>query len=197
MRKAKFAITRQEKIAELLEKGRVGRLATLDAEGFPYVVPLNYVWWQEAVYFHCARKGEKLDNIARNDRVGFEVDFPLAYLDSRFDQKAPPCSVSQFYFSVIIRGRAELVTAIEEKLGALNALMASHEKEPGYQKIKEAMPAVELCSVVAIRVSSLSAKANLAQNKSCEKRQAMAHYLQQRGLPGDLEAARFLEEQPT
>ena len=83
MRRKHEEISDKEEIGELLNRCRVGRLATLGQDGYPYITPLNYVYWQGSVYFHCARQGEKLDNIDMNDRVCFEVDLPLAYLERR------------------------------------------------------------------------------------------------------------------
>ncbi len=86
-------------------------------DGYPYITPVNYVYHRGSIYFHCARAGEKLDNFKRDSRVCFEVDIPLAYLDLDYYGDNPEsCRVTQFYHCVIIRGRAEIVRDIEEKL---------------------------------------------------------------------------------
>lgn len=192
MRRKKEEITDSTTIAAILKKARVGRLATLGADGYPYIVPVNYVYWREAIYFHCARQGEKLDNLCRHDKVCFEVDLPLAYLDTGYDKNMPPCEVGQFYQCVVIRGRAEIIEDSTEKVAALNALMASHEGVEGFAAITTATPAVALCTVVAVRVENISAKANLAQKKSAEEKEKIRTYLEQRGLPGDAEAAALI-----
>lgn len=189
MRQHKLEIVEQKQIEAILVKGRVGRLGTLGDDGYPYIVPVNYVYWQGAVYFHCALVGEKLDNIRRLAKVCFEIDFPLAYFDTGFDAAMPVCGVSQFYQSIVIRGTAEIVENIEEKVGALNRLMASHENKPDFNAITADIPAVASCHVVAIRIDRLTAKANLAQKKSGEERLKIRDYLMKRGLPGDREAA--------
>ena len=191
MRRKHCLVSDPDTIAALLGRCRVGRLATIGADGYPYITPLNYVYWQGSIYFHCAREGEKLDNLRRDAKVCFEVDLPLAYLDTGFDRDRPPCSVHQFYHSVIIRGRAEIVDDPEEKVAALNALMAAHESEgrEPFTAIVPEMEAVAICLVVAVRVESISAKSDLAQNKDETMRTRLADYLQQRGLPLDGEAA--------
>ena len=189
MRRKKEEITDSTTIAAILKKARIGRLATLGADGYPYIVPVNYVYWLESVYFHCALRGEKLDNIRRHDKVCFEVDLPLAYLDTGYDKSMPPCEVGQFYQCVVIRGKAEVIEDSTEKVAALNALMACHEGVEGFADITAATPAVALCAVVAVRVESISAKANLAQKKSAAEKEKIRAYLEQRGLPGDAEAA--------
>ena len=57
----------------LLSTGEYGILSTVGEDGQPYGVPLNYVYKNDAIYFHCARVGHKLENIAHNPRVAFCV----------------------------------------------------------------------------------------------------------------------------
>lgn len=192
MRRKQSEITELKAIEQILTKGRVGRLATLGEDGYPYITPVNYVYWQDSIYFHSALKGEKLDNIYRNPKVCFEVDIPLAYLDTGFDRSMPVCDVGQFYQCVIIRGRAELVADLDEKVDALNGLMASHEEVAEFTAITPETRGVSGCAVVAVRVESLSAKANLAQKKSAEEKEKIRKYLESRGLPGDIDAAALI-----
>ena len=192
MRRKQNEITEKTAIEAILTKERVGRLATLGEDGYPYITPLNYVYWQGCIYFHCSTQGEKLDNIRRHDKVCFEVDVPLAYLDTAYDPALPVCDVGQFYQSVIIRGQAQIVEEVAEKVGALNALMASHENDGQFAKINAATPAVKFCTVVAVRPFALSAKANLAQKKSEAEKDKIRAYLRQRDLPGDREAAALI-----
>ena len=194
MRRKQCAITDPEKIREILTRSRVGRLATVGRDGYPYITPVNYVYCKDSIYFHCAHKGEKIDNIRADSRVCFEVDIPLAYLDLAFDPARPPCQVHQFYHCMIIRGRAYIVEDPLEKVAALNALMASHERQPDFAAITSDTPAVALCTVVAVRIESLSCKSDLAQKKSDNERQRIGSYLKNRGLSGDDEAAALMVE---
>ncbi len=189
MRRKQCEVTDQAVIRELLARCRVGRLATVGVDGYPYITPVNYAYFKESIYFHCAHKGEKLDNIARDNRVCFEVDIPLSYFDLAFDPSRPPCQVHQFYHCVIIRGKAEIVEDIKEKAAALNALMATHEDRPDFDLITSDTPAVSLCTVVAVQPQSVSCKSDLAQKKNDEERGRIASYLKNRGLPGDDETA--------
>jgi len=194
MHRKQCEITDPEKIREILTRCTVGRLATSGRDGYPYITPVNYVLHNNSVYFHCAHKGEKIDNLLADNRVCFEVDIPLAYLDLAFDPTRPPCQVHQFYHCVIIRGRAVIVEDPVEKVAALNALMASHERRPDFDLITSDTPAVSLCTVVAVRIETISCKCDLAQKKSDDERQRIGNYLRNRNLPGDCEAARLLTE---
>jgi hypothetical protein len=194
MRRKQCEITDPEKIREILTRCTVGRLATCGRDGYPYITPVNYVYHNDSIYFHCAHQGEKIDNIRASNRVCFEVDIPLAYLDLPFDPARPPCQVHQFYHCVIIRGRAMIIEDLAEKVAALNALMAAHERRPDFNLITNDTPAVSLCTVVAVRVETMSCKSDLAQKKSEDERQRIGDYLRDRNFPGDAEAARLLAE---
>ncbi len=192
MRRKQCEVTDPEKIRKILARCRVGRFATTGADGYPYITPVNYVFNQGAIYFHCAHQGEKIENIARDNRVCFEVDIPLSYYDLASDPSRSPCQVHQFYHCVIIRGRAEVVQDMVEKVASLNALMAAHENQQDFNLITADTPAVSLCTVVAVRPESISCKSDLAQKKSDEERGRIAAYLKNRDLPGDDEAARLM-----
>ncbi|MBW2660252.1 MAG: pyridoxamine 5'-phosphate oxidase family protein [Deltaproteobacteria bacterium] len=190
MRRKEEEITDIREIEKLLKECTVGRLATMGRDGFPYITPLNYVYHQGAIYFHSAPAGEKLENIAANPQVCFEVDTPLAYLDTAYDPDKPPCAVSQLYKSVIIRGRAEIIESMEEKVAALNALMASHERVEEFIGITEDQSAVKRCVVVVVHVEFLTAKTNDASRKSGAEKEKIREYLKKRDLEGDRNAAR-------
>lgn len=192
MRRKKCEITDKIEVEKILGRCRVGRMATIGADGYPYITPLNYVFWRESIYFHCAHQGEKMDNLLRDPRVCFEVDIPLAYKGTDCDPQSSACQVHQFYHSVIVRGKAEVVDDLDEKLGALNALMASHEGVDEFARITADLPAVAACAVVAVRIETMSGKSDLAQGKSDEDKEKIRAYLQNRNLPGDEEAARLM-----
>ena len=90
MRRAYCEITDPKHIGDILDTANVGRMATLDQQGYPYITPVNFVYYESCVYFHSGPKGEKLDNLARDNRVGFEADVPLAYLEVAFNAEKKP-----------------------------------------------------------------------------------------------------------
>lgn len=102
-----------EEAEEILVSGEEGVLATVGEDGYPYAVPLNYVYHNGSIYFHCALKGHKLDNIAFSSKVSFCVYVDTQLLPSKFSTK---------FRSVVIFGRAEEVEG-DEKEDALLALV--------------------------------------------------------------------------
>jgi len=64
-----------ERMLETLARGYSGRLATVARTGFPYCIPLLYLWIDGEVYLHTAsERGHLRANIERDGRVCFEVD---------------------------------------------------------------------------------------------------------------------------
>lgn len=117
-------IKSKEKIIEFLNQERIGRIATIDKEGYPFVAPMNFIWYKDAIYIHGFPRGEKYENIERNSKCGFEVDKELAFLPSYFFEPQDDASQTDtLYISVVIKGIAQGITDNQEKANVLNALM--------------------------------------------------------------------------
>lgn len=121
---------------EIPERATTGRLATKDRAGYPYIIPVNFVFHKDCVCFHWAPEGNKLRNIKRDPRVFFEVDESLAYLEVSFNPElSPPCRTHQFYRCVLIRGTGRVLPDGESRTEVLNALVAKHQKGRDFRKI--------------------------------------------------------------
>lgn len=113
MRRKDRLLTTDEARA-ILEKCEYGTLATVTADNEPYAVPLSYVLVGDIVYFHCALKGEKVENIGHNNRVCFSVVG---------DQEPTALTgYSVYYESCTVFGKARLVTDEKEFRDSLMAL---------------------------------------------------------------------------
>jgi nitroimidazol reductase NimA-like FMN-containing flavoprotein (pyridoxamine 5'-phosphate oxidase superfamily) len=196
MRRSQCEIRDPEEILGILERATIGRLATQDKEGYPYITPVNFVFHKGCIYFHSAPEGEKLRNMERDPRVCFEVDEPLAYLEVSFNPERSPCRTHQLYRCVLIRGTARVLPDGELKTEVLNALVAKHEKGRDFQEITPEFSAYRACTVVEIRPERMTAKADLLQGKPQELKAEVAMHLAGRGLPGDLEAVRAMGLDP-
>ncbi len=189
MRRNHSEVTDPKEIQRILSSTNIGRLATNGQDGYPYIVAVNFVSLEGNIYFHCAPKGEKLDNLNRDPRVCFEVDVPLSYIDIGLDPNRPICNLHQFYHCVIIRGEASVVKDNALKVDTLNALVAKHENSEDFKKVTSDMSGCKACEVIEIKPDSISAKSDLIQNKSEEDRRVVAEYLYKRNQPGDRETA--------
>jgi nitroimidazol reductase NimA-like FMN-containing flavoprotein (pyridoxamine 5'-phosphate oxidase superfamily) len=188
MRRRQCEVTDPAELERTLAAAFIGRMATVGRDGYPYITPVNFVYDQGCIYFHCALTGEKLDNIARDPRVCFEVDIPLAYIDLGLNPSGGACKLHQFYHCVIIRGEARVLPDGPEKAAALNALVARHEPGRTFPPVTADMAACKACAVVAIKPQRMTGKSDLAQSKSREERLTIARYLKKRGWDRDLEA---------
>lgn len=102
-----------EDAGAILREGSSGVLALSGDEGWPYAVPLSYVYTGGKLYFHCAREGHKLDALRREPRASFCV---IAQ-----DQICPE-KYTTLYRSVIAFGRLRILEDEEEIRRAITAL---------------------------------------------------------------------------
>ncbi len=132
-----------------------GRLATCDAVGQPYITPLNYLYRDEKIYFHCKLTGRKLDNLVENHRVCFEVSEVKNFAISN-DR---PCACSTRYNSVLAFGVARLVSDESEKMTLLNLLTEKFAAGKPYKPVIEKEAA--RCAIVEICIEKISGKKNV------------------------------------
>ena len=139
---------------QLLLDGEYGVMSTVDADGQPYGVPLNYVYMDGCVYFHCARTGHKLENIAANPKVSFTVVGRTEVLPAEF---------STGFESVVAFGRAEVVHGDEwhkALMGLLEKYCADHV-EAGRTYIEQH---AKQTKVVRIKLERITGKAKMTVN---------------------------------
>ncbi len=163
MRKARKEIRERDIIVGVLDTCHVGRLGTIGRDGYPMVKPLNFVYHEGKIYFHTALEGEKTDDIRRDGRVCFEVDLPVAFVRGGED----PCRAEYLYRSVIIKGRAGMVQARDEKIFALKRLMEKYQPEGGYGCFQEEKLAIT--GIVRIDIGEMTGKEDLGKEQVREK----------------------------
>jgi len=133
----------------ILVDAEYGVLSTVDSDGQPYGVPLSYVYRNDAIYFHCALSGQKLDNIDFNAKVSFCAVGKTKVLPDKFGTE---------YESAIAFGVASAVTG-SERLDALLWLLEKYCAdfiEAGKQYIEQKDT---ITKVIKIAVSQVSGKA--------------------------------------
>jgi hypothetical protein len=140
---------------EFLAAQAEGRLATCDAAGQPYITPLNYLYREGKIYVHSKLTGRKLDNIAENNRVCFEVS-KVEKLTVSNDR---PCACSTRYSSVLAFGVAREIPDGAEKTALLNLLVERYAAGKPFQPVKDSHAAD--CAVVEIRIDKISGKRNV------------------------------------
>ena len=119
MRRFKQALSPEECRA-VLERGTSGVLALSGDEGWPYAVPLSYVYADGKIYFHSAKSGHKVDAIRSCPRASFCV----------IDQDhIVPEEYTTYFRSVIAFGTIRVLADDGEKRRAIEALAVKYAPE--------------------------------------------------------------------
>ena len=176
----KLEIKSKEKIIEFLSSQQTGRISSIDENGYPQIIPMNFVFINDAVYMHSHIRGEKLDNIRRNQKVGFEVDKSLEFLPSYFSDPTDASLADTLYISVVIKGNGSIVSDKEEKTTALNGLIKKYQPEGGYEPIKPEMEVLKEVEVIKIVPESLKGKYKIGQNMDMKSRIDLAKQILER-----------------
>ncbi len=172
-----------EKIKEFLNDEHVGRISSIDTNGFPQIIPMNFVFRNDTVYMHSHVKGEKLDNISKNNKVGFEVDRELEFLPSYFEDPNNASLADTLYISVVIKGIASFVSDRDEKTLALNGLMEKYQPEGYYEPIKSDMRVLDAISVIKVIPQTLHGKYKIGQHMNSNDRMNLAKKILEKNSP--------------
>lgn len=118
MRRKRQQLTDAESI-DILRHASSGVLAVLGDEGYPYAVPLSYVYHEGRLIFHSAVAGHKVDAIRSYDKASFCVI-------QRDDVR--PADFTTVFCSVIAFGRIRILDDDASKLEAIRIL--AHKYSP-------------------------------------------------------------------
>lgn len=171
----KFEINSFENIVRFLNEQNVGRIASIDHDGYPQIIPMNFVFVKNEIntseirssgfiYMHSHPRGEKIDNIVRNSKSGFEVDLHVCFLPSYYFHPRDASQADTLYISVVIKGTTSIVLSTEEKALALNALMQKYQKEGNYEPLNSNHAAVREVTVLKLTPNQIRGKYKLGQH---------------------------------
>ncbi len=170
----KLVIKSRDKIIQFLNEEQTGRISSIDENGYPQIIPMNFVLINNIVYMHSHIRGEKLNNIKRNSKVGFEVDRNLEFLPSYFFDPNDASLADTLYISVVIKGEAVIVSDSTEKALALNALMKKYQPEGKYEPMRENMQVLNQVAVIKILPNEMNGKYKIGQHMPKQKRIELA-----------------------
>ncbi|MCV0409500.1 pyridoxamine 5'-phosphate oxidase family protein [Nitrosopumilus sp.] len=172
-----------DKVKEFLNEEHVGRLSSIDENGFPQIIPMNFVFLNDAIYMHSHVKGEKLENISRNNKVGFEADRELEFLPSYFEDPHNASLADTLYISVVIKGMGIFVSDREEKTLALNGLMKKYQPEGQYDPIESDMRVLDAVSVIKVVPQTIHGKYKIGQHLNPKDRMELAKNILKKNSP--------------
>jgi uncharacterized protein len=189
----KLEIKSLANMIDFLNQEKVGRVASIDEQGYPQIIPMNFVYVKNdmidtlssnknigAVYMHSHPFGEKIENIKRNSKVGFEVDSYVSFLPSYYFHPTDASQADTLYVSVVIKGNASIVQNKDEKANALNALMKKYQKEGGYESLSSNMASVREVTVLKVVPDQIRGKYKIGQHWIPRYRLKMARNIIQR-----------------
>lgn len=140
IRRAEYAAS-ESQAKEIIEKGDYGILSTTSVDGYPYGVPMSYWYKDDAIYFHCAKEGHKLDNIKADNRVSFCVVGRNEVLPGDFTAN---------YESAVAFGKAYEVTGSEKEEAMMEMVkkFSPEYMEQGKEGIKRADAKMSVYKIV-------------------------------------------------
>ncbi len=137
-----------DRTEEILTKGDYGVLSTIGENGYPYGLPINYVYMDDCIYVHGAREGHKLDNIQYNSKVSFSVVDYSQVIPSQFET---------YYESVITFGVAKVIEGKEKEL-ALEAFIHKYSEDFLDKGIKYINSLKDKTTIIKINIQYMTGK---------------------------------------
>ena len=188
----KLEIKSSEKISKFLNEEHVGRVASIDENGFPQIIPMNFVFANDSIYMHSFPRGEKIENIIKNNKVGFEVDRELEFLPSYFSHPTDASQADTLYISVVIKGIGTLIEDDSEKALALNALMEKYQPEGHYEKIQDNDLVLDEVAIIKVIPQQMKGKYKIGQQLPPESRIILAKKILQRNSENALKTIKTM-----
>ena len=155
MKKIKQLLSREDTLA-VMNRCTNGALACIGDEDYPYSVPLNYVYFNDKIYFHSAKAGHKIDAIIKNPKVSFSVTDEDTIVSEEY---------TSYFRSVIAFGKARIVEG-NEWVEAFKALVEKYSgdqpEEAKHKEIKECTQSY----IIAIDIEHITGKEAIEYVKS-------------------------------
>jgi nitroimidazol reductase NimA-like FMN-containing flavoprotein (pyridoxamine 5'-phosphate oxidase superfamily) len=181
-----------------MDQAQVGYLSFQLENGFPRVVPLDFVVLDDKIYFHGAQHGEKHKIFAADPKVSFCAVVPFSIIPSYWQSQDYACRVSHFYRSALAYGRGSLVDDVAEKAEALQSLMKKYQPEGGFRRIDPANPhyrkPLEEVAIYRIDVERVTTRISVGQALDKKARLRLIDELERRNRGADLATAEAIRK---
>lgn len=150
MRRKKQLLFREEAV-KMLESGTSGVLALAGDDGYPYAVPISYVYSGDKIYFHSAKEGHKIDAINRCDKASFCVIG---------QDSVRPEEYTTYFKSVVVFGRIRVLEDEDEAKTAIGILAKKyHPNDSLENRVMNIDNAFNRMSIIELTVGHMSGKA--------------------------------------
>lgn len=148
MRRHKQALSTEENLG-IINRGTSGVLALCGKDNQPYTVPLNYVYFNNKIYFHCALTGHKLDLIKENQLASFCI----------IDQdNIVPQEFTSYYRSVNIQGIIQIISDEVAKRTILQAFVQKYSAKFPIEGANEINKFIKHTCILELTINNLTGK---------------------------------------
>lgn len=142
----------QDEIERILNFNTSGVLALMDKDGYPYSVPLSYVYSNGKIYFHSAKSGHKIDAINNCEKASFCI------ID-RDDVK--PEHYTTIYKSAIAFGKVKIVDNPWEALFAMKELGNKYYPNHDVELQQEIAKSIDRFLVIRLEIEHITGKQSI------------------------------------
>ena len=196
MRRKEFDVKDENSINEILQTCEYGTLSLI-SDVKPYVVALNFVFFENLIFFHGAKEGKKIEAINSNPNAAFLVVKPYSFIPSYFSDTMAACPATQFFASVLIEGKLKFIEDGDKKAEVLNALMKKFQKEDSFEEIAydKAMytKMLDKTTIIELKIETQSCQIKVGQNLNEERKDKVMEKLKNRNLQIDEETIKHMK----
>lgn len=151
MRRKDREITAKDAMLDIITKAQVCYLG-MSKGNMPYVIPINFGYCDNTIYFHCALEGEKIDILKINPNVCLVFN-----IDNKLINNVPQDDWSMYYKCVIAYGKIEFIKDINKKQEAIN-IMFHHYGGVEYPLQKSTL---ERTMFMKVKIEKMTGKQNI------------------------------------
>ncbi len=140
----------EEETIEMLKTQKHATLALHGDNGYPYAVPISFVYVDHTIIFHSAITGHKLDAIKKDSKASLCVIEQDEILPSEFNT---------LYRSAIVFGKVRILESNEEKRRALKPILEKYIADFMEKGEKYIQSQLDNVAVLILDIEHLSGKA--------------------------------------
>ena len=142
----------EEIAVEILQSADSGILAVLDEEGYPYTVPMSYIYANGKIYFHSAPTGHKIDAIKNYEKASFCIVSKDDVMPEKF---------STMYRSIVAFGKLRFIEDREEMRRITSDLAMKYSAEYKEMIPKRIDDAIHRMAIIEMEIEHLTGKESM------------------------------------
>ncbi|NQT65870.1 MAG: pyridoxamine 5'-phosphate oxidase family protein [FCB group bacterium] len=154
MRREDRKITDKKVMLDIISRAQVCYLG-MSKDNMPYVIPINFGYYENTIYFHCALEGEKIDVLKNNPHVCMVFN-----VDNKLINNIVQDDWTMYYKSVIAYGKVEFIMDIAERQNAIN-IMFHHYGGKDYPLPE---PVLAKTMFMKVEINSMMGKGNIPKD---------------------------------